>query len=493
MSWLRDAKSLVLPYTIGLLVTLAACATVTYWMDTWPWADQRPLRERYLFERVSRADLAPILQAPGGLESSKRTIVKCQLENIAGGGAMGGASTILTVLPEGSAVKKGDVLAKLDSAPFEELLRQQEITVEQVKASHLQARLNHEIALLAVREYREGTVQETLESMEGAIALARSDLSRAKDHLEWSRRMNAKGYTAPATIMSEVHSVTQLGFSLKRQETSLELFRRFTQPKTEKTLLGQVRAAETVLGNETLRLQRQLERLAKLKAQVEYCTIRAPHDGVLFYVKNSGGGGGRGPQVIEEGLAVRQSQQLFYLPDLSELEVEVALNESVVDRVVPGLHATVRFEALPKIVLEGELATIGQIPFGQSRNGEDIRYFVARVKLNHSAAGLRPGMTTRVDISLTPRRHVLTVPHEAVRIDGERKVCFVAHDEKLECRDVQVGEDTIDLIEVTEGLKEGEFVALNPPSSLGHMRSLLRIYDSPTPTPPPATVVAIQH
>jgi HlyD family secretion protein len=490
MSWLRDAKSLVLPYTIGVLVTLAACAAVTYWLDTWPWADQRPLRERYLFERVSRADLAPVLQAPGGLESSKRTIVKCQLENIAGGGAMGGASTILTVLPEGTPVKKGDVLAKLDAAAFEEMLRQQEITVEQVKASHLQAKLNHEIALLAVREYREGTVQETLESMEGSIALARSDLSRAKDHLDWSRRMNAKGYTAPAAIVSEVHSVTQLDFSLKRQETSLELFRRFTLPKTEKTLLGQVRAAETVLGNETLRLQRQLERLAKLKAQVEYCTIRAPHDGVLFYVKGSGGGG-RPPQVIEEGLAVRQSQQLFYLPDLSELEVEVALNESVVDRVVIGLHATVRFEALPKIVLEGELATIGQIPFGQSRNGEDIRYFVARVKLNHSAAGLRPGMTTCVEIALAPRRDVLTVPHEAVRIDGERKVCFVAHDEQLECREVQVGEDTIDLIEVTEGLKEGELVALNPPTSLGHMRPLLRIFDSaPSPS---ATVLTSQR
>jgi HlyD family secretion protein len=492
MSWLRDAKSLVLPYAIGLLVTFAGCAAVTYWLDTWPWADQRTLRERYLLERVSRADLAPILQAPGGLESSKRTIVKCQLENITGGGAMGAASTILTVLPEGTPVKKGDVLAKLDAAAFEEMLRQQEITVEQAKASHLQAKLNHEIALLAVREYREGTVQETLESMEGTIALARSDLSRAQDHLDWSRRMNAKGYTAPAAIVSEVHSVTQLDFSLKRQETSLELFRRFTLPKTEKTLLGQVRAAETVLGNETLRLQRQLERQAKLKAQVEYCTIRAPHDGVLFYVKGSGGGG-RTPQVIEEGLAVRQSQQLFYLPDLSELEVEVALNESVVDRVVIGLHATVRFEALPKIVLEGKLATIGQIPFGQSRNGEDIRYFVARVKLDHSAAGLRPGMTTRVDIALAPRRDVLTVPHEAVRIDGERKVCFVAHDEQLECRDVQVGEDTIDLIEVTEGLKEGELVALNPPTSLGHMRPLLRIFDSAPAPSPPATVVTSQR
>ena len=96
------------------------------------------------------------------------------------GGGRGGSSTILTVLPEGTPVKRGDVLATLDGSTYEEMLRQQLITVEQAKASHLQAQLNHEIALLAVREYRDGTVQETLKGMEGSIALARSDLSRAR-------------------------------------------------------------------------------------------------------------------------------------------------------------------------------------------------------------------------------------------------------------------------------------------------------------------------
>jgi len=336
-------------------------------------------------------------------------------------------------------------------------------------------------------------VQETIESMEGTIALARSDLSRAQDHLSWTRRMHEKGYASPAAIVTEQHSVAQLDFALTRQVTSLELFRRFTLPKTEKSLLGQVRAADTVLGNENLRLQRQLERLAMLKRQVEYCTIRAPHDGVVYYTKNSGAGG-RGPEPIEEGMSVRTRQELFYLPDLSEMEVQIALNESVVDRVAIGLHATVRFEALPKIVLDGELMSISQIPNRQSRNGEDIRYFVGRVKLNRVAPGLKPGMTTCVDIALAHRNRVLAVPHEAVRVDGERKVCFVAHDEQLECREVEIGEDTTDLIEVTGGLQEGELVALNPPTSLGRAAPLLRIYEAVAVAPSaPETVAVTQH
>ena len=54
---------------------------------------------------------------------------------------------MLTVLPEGSEVKKGDLLASLDASTYEEMYRQQVITVEQAKASHLQAQLNHQIAL----------------------------------------------------------------------------------------------------------------------------------------------------------------------------------------------------------------------------------------------------------------------------------------------------------------------------------------------------------
>ena len=54
-------------------------------------------------------------------------------------------------------------------------------------------------------------------------------------------------------------------------------------------------------------------------------------------------------------MAVRQRQELFYLPDLSEMEVQVALNESVVNRVRTGMRAKVRFEALPDLELDGEV------------------------------------------------------------------------------------------------------------------------------------------
>jgi len=397
-------------------------------------------------------------------------VVRCELENLAGAGG-GGSSVILSLLPEGTPVKAGDVLAKLDASTYEEMYRQQTITVEQAKASHLQAELNLEIARLAVREYSDGMVQETLKGMEGAIALARSDLSRADMRLEWTKRMNDKGYASVAQIASDQDTVSRSEIALKRQLAALELFKRFTEPKTIKTLQGQVKAAETVLGNETLRLQRQLERYATLKKQVDRCTIRAPQDGVLFYYKVADQ---RRTVQIDEGITVRQNQPLFFLPDLRTMEVVTALNESVVDRVRVGLPAQVSFEALPKLRLRGHVASISQIPVRQSERGEDIRYFISTVKLDESSPLLKPGMTTLVEIALARQDNVLVVPHQAIRSDRGKKYCFVPHNENLERRELKLGHDTCDMVEVLGGVKEGDLVALDAPTQASYAEPFVK-------------------
>jgi HlyD family secretion protein len=464
MSWLQRAWRWGRNAIVVGSIALSAFLTSTHQMGAWPWNDRRPLRERFLFMHVSRTDLNPVLNAPGILESSKSTTIVCELENIAG--VSGGGSTMLTVLPEGTPVKRGDVLATLDSSTYEEMLRQQAITVEQAKASHLQAQLNLEIALLAVREYSEGTVRQTLQGMEGSIALARSDLSRAKEHLTWTKRMKEKGYSTPAQVVSEQHSVVQLELALTKQLTSLELFQRFTLPITEKSMQGQITSAETAVANETLRMRRQLERFALLKKQVDRCTIHAPHDGVLLYSQDR-----RQGIAIEEGMPVRQKQPLFSLPDFSEMQVQVYLNESVVHRVVPGQRVSVTFEAVHNLVLTGRVISVGQIPLRMmvrssgDRQGMDtgVRFFTSIVKLDKVNDALKPGMTAIVDMELLPRQHVLAIRHEAVRTDRGKKVCYVAHDESLERRELKIGQDTADLVEVLDGLNEGELVALNPP------------------------------
>jgi hypothetical protein len=84
-------------------------------------------------------------------------------------------------------------------------------------------------------------------------------------------------------------------------------------------------------------------------------------------------------------------------------------------------------------------------------------------------------------------RDVPAVPIEAVNVEQDRKVCYVIGPSGLERREVTPGWSTTDLIEVTDGLKEGEFVALD--QTQGSDRSPRRA-DSAGPDQPETAALA---
>jgi len=436
------------------------------------------------------------MTASGRVESSKRTVIECQLENIAVGVrgqtlAAGGASVLLSVIPDGSIVKRGDVLAVIDSSDYEELLRLQRITVERAAADHLQAELNVEIAKLAVQEFVEGTVRETTQDFEGKILLARSDLEHEIDRLSWCRRMKDKGYLPSAMVTGEEYKRAQMALTLTQQESAYALFKKFTGPKTTRVLEGALRGAQSILEYQHLRLQRHRGRLALLEKQVENCTIRAPHDGFVIYANNSDRS-----IFIEPGLPVRQRQALFYLPDLSEMEVVTMLHESIVNQVAPSMRANVQVEGIPNRRIEGHVTSIAPISALNWRT--DVTYFQGIVKLENIPGGLKPGMTAEVEIAMPRRVNVLAVPSEAIRIENGHDVCVVVHDDGLERREVKLGQVTRHLAEVTEGLEEGEQVVLNPSQEdvnpeIPSIRPELTSAESPSSTGWFSGMVAASH
>jgi HlyD family secretion protein len=424
----------------------------------------RPAAEKYALAHVRRADLHPALTASGRIESSKRTIIECELENISIGVlgerlSAGGASVLLSIVPEGSVVHRGDVLAVLDSSDYEELLRQQRMTVERSRADFRQAELNLEIAKLAVREFRDGSMAEAVKEFQGSLALAESDLERVKDRLNWVRRLKAKGYVPTAQVTNEEFNYARALFALGEQRAAFNLFTRWMAPRSLKVLENQVLGEEATLDYQSLRLKRNLDRLAKLEKQVERCTIHAPHDGFVIYANDQ-----RRDVVIEPGMFVRQKQDLMYLPDLNEMEVVASIHESVLTEVSHGMRAQVYIEGMANRRLEGHVTQVAQIPTYNWRS--DVRYFDSVVKLDHAPKGILPGMTAQVQIELERKAQVLTVPAEAVAHEDGREFCYVVHDDGLERREVKLGEATPDLLEISRGLHEGEQVVLNPVHSV---------------------------
>jgi HlyD family secretion protein len=164
--------------------------------------------------------------------------------------------------------------------------------------------------------------------------------------------------------------------------------------------------------------------------------------------------------VIEAGASVIQGQELFYFPDLSKMEVVAMLNETVVDRIRAAMPARVRFESLRSGEdLEGHVDSVDSLP---KRSFNDVPYYPCRIALEGQPSGLLPGMSAKVEIHVGRCRDVLAIPSEAVSVDQESKVCYVVGPAGMERRQITSGESSLDLVEVADGLKEGESVVLDP-------------------------------
>jgi len=435
------------------------------------WLHAQPSRRSGLVDDlprqlVSRADLSTILTASGRVESSSKTTIACELERLeiqTGGHSISsnGSATILEIIAEGTQARKGDVLCRLDSSEYEELVRQQQIKTEQSRAAWQQAKLNFEVAILAVQEYRDGLYRQTVQMMEGQIALAESDLERSTDRLRWTEKMLGKKYVPVSQRSSAERDLARAKLDLMTSRFDLLNFREYGSPKTLKELSSEVekRRAEELANNR--RVSRLEERLAHYQKMVEFCIIRAPHDGFVIYANDPNR---RNATPLESGVKVRQRQELFYLPDLHKIEVVTYLHESVARRVVDGLPARVMIEGLPGRTLRGRVTSVGPLPVNSPSwtIDENVKYFVALVKLDDAPDGILPGMSAEVEIDVDRRLDVLAVSPEAVAVEQGQDVCYVAGSEGLERRHVTLGRSSRNLLEVTKGLNEGESVVINP-------------------------------
>ncbi|MBX6312517.1 MAG: efflux RND transporter periplasmic adaptor subunit [Isosphaeraceae bacterium] len=424
------------------------------------WSRSRTAVEQLPRATARRTDLHVTLAAGGRVEASRFTLIECELEPLRMGELnIGGSSTIIELIPEGSTVQRDEVLCRFDATDYEEAVRQQRIKVEAARADRLKAELDLKAAQLALDEYRDGLLVQLRQDYQGRLALAESDLRRQIDRLEWAQRMATRGYIALGQVITETQNLKRLQLSLEQTRRAATNLERFGVPINLRQLEGRVEAAKAMLHYQTARLERTEALLQHYEQQVELCTVRAPHDGFVIYANEPD----HDPRV-ELGAQAKRKMDLFYLPDLSSLEVQALLHETVVSRVRAGMPALIKVEALPNIMIEGQIASIATLPLlSTSRTrGDEVKNYLGRIRLHNIPRGLLPGMTAEVEIVAAQRPSALVIPARALAYEDGREFCYVTHPEGLERRAIQIGHIAGDLLEVTEGLDEGEQVVLDP-------------------------------
>ena len=155
---------------------------------------------------------------------------------------------------------------------------------------------------------------------------------------------------------------------------------------------------------------------------------------------------------VFSGKYMERGENFYQLADLSTIWVDVDLYEYDLPAVKIGQEASVYLPNDEKSLFHGKVVYVSPTLNSETRTA------TARLELINSENLLRPGMymTAEISVDLGER---LVVPSEAVLDTGTRKILFVSKgDGVLEPRSVTVGVKAEDVVEVKEGVVQGELV-----------------------------------
>lgn len=439
-------------WRLALLATTASAASVSFWLSAGQGIGHSISAP---VVRVERSDLVKTLIAQGAVESSQNIEIKCEIP---------GGSTLLWIVEDGSQVKQGDVLARLDSSLLDEQVAAQTILVEQARAALISAQRSMSAAEISIEEYRDGVYVQTRQELELAAATAEHGLRQAQASLKQAERLARRGYVSPIQLAGEEAAVEHARLTLGVARRSVQVLEDYTRPKMLQELKSLRDAAEASMRAAQATYDLESDRLERLQTQVERCVIRAPRAGLAIHA-NDPHSSSETPQ-IDVGAMIRQRQPIIWLPDLSRMQVRAMVHESQLPFVQPGLRARILVQGRE---FTGQLATIANQPERTRRSQQHLKYFAATVRIDDDSGSLRPGQTAEAEILLTHHSDVLTVPVTAIVQQGDDVFAWVQTGDAPERRRVVLGAVNDQFAEIASGLHEQDEVLSNPRSDAAEL------------------------
>lgn len=403
--------------------------------------------------RVERTRLPITFNARGSLESGRNRDVVNRVE---------GQTVILFLAPDGSVVKKGDLICELDASALRDKLTAERITIQQAEADVQNAVKTREVCEFALREYEGGTYPQERQNADIALQTAETNLSQAAERLEWSNRMFARGFVARSRTVADRDSKANCEITFDRSRGKIAVLEGYTKRKNLIHLTANVEKARSDELSKKAKLALEETKKKKYETLIERCKLYAPVDGLVIH-NNEQSMRGSQQAILQEGGVAREGQVLVKIPDITAMRVNAKLDESIVSRVSPNSKARIRIDALPGVVLDGAVTTVQAMADPISRDmTAEVRLYTAYISIDNAPSSLRPGMTANLELLVSEAEDVLAVPAEAVLQVGSETFVYVATATGPSRRGVMVGGDNGKLVEIIGGLEVGEFVSLDP-------------------------------
>lgn len=436
---------------------------------------------KYKTAIVVRQDMSVAVQATGVVEPEHRVNIRPRVS----------AELIRLSIVEGAKVAKGQAIGSLDPREFAIGVRaaQAQLAVARAEERQALASLMKAQAGEAAAKASLGSARERLHQLRLAAAqegdaghteveIAKIELERVQNELQQceatladTRRLVAAEAESRERARQDERVALAARAEVKKAEQRLREAQREQDRRVAAAAEAQseVRRAEAELASthagvsqaqqavEAARAAILYADTAREGAELElgYCDVRSPLAGVVTFV-----GAEEGEVVLRE-MGNATGSIIAVVSDLSRIICRAQVDEVDIGKVRVGQSATLvlgsggrtyrgRVYSIARQTAAGPAA-------GQSSN---VAEFEVKLEVDNADLSLRPGMTLNVDILISGRQRVLTIPHEAIYSEAGVPMVHVVLGTRLEPRRVSLGEAFPEAMEVTGGLREGDRVVL---------------------------------
>lgn len=317
------------------------------------------------------------------------------------------------LVKEGDHVRKGQLLLELDDADIRS------------QAAKAQAQVKTAQANLSATK-NSGTQEEVL-TLKSQLSKAQTVRDTAQRNLDALKRLQQQGAASDGEVRQAQQTLdsAQADVNLVQQK----LKDRYSAPELAST---EAQAAEAQAAYESA-----VDALGK-------SNVRAPFDGIVYSLP------------IKGGSFVPSGDLLLQEADLTRVIVRAFVDEPDVGRLQVGQRVEITWDAVPGRTWTGTVNTVPATvkPRGSRNVGE------ATCLIDNQDLRLLPNINVGVTIVVAEHQNVLTLQRDALRMDDTTPYVFIITDDRLKQQPVQFSLQNLTRVEITDGLTQGEKVAL---------------------------------
>lgn len=387
--------------------------------------------------KVGRADIANILTFNGDIEAMHSV----ELQSRVAGRLLKLSLEDGTAVEEGVVVKAGQPIAKIDDREY-------------------LAQLANAKAAVAAAEARRTVAQAELEQRRASLKSSIAATASAQANFDDKQRE----FTRQSNLVKS-HAATQQ--SLDLAETALAQARASLEQHRadEKAAEAQVRSAEAQIIQAEADLQQERAKLESAQISYDETVIYSPMDGVIS------------KRHVDPGAMLSTSTTIVSIVSIETVKAIISVPVKHIAGIIPGrTHATLRTSALPDTGIDCVVGKIYPTVNTATRTAQ-VELRIKNVYNEQSGYALRPGMYATLDMVLERRSNVVAIDISLPIRNLDKELIYLCDGNKVKSVPVKLGVRLGDMVEVLDGLKEGDEIVVQGQHRLTDGASIKRVND----------------